>query len=551
MMNSTEELQIDAGKPRGGMIQTFRSAAARSLDAIAAFLETHSWLGLLAILALYLFYLKTHATLRPPWHDELFTYYISQAPTFGQMLRETQTLDLNPPLSYVLTRFVFSVLHPSTFSLRLPSMISFGAAAYCLYLFVARRLSRIYGFLGAFLLLGSFYKSYAFEARPYALVLAFLGIAAVGWQRAIDQDHRRSRRLGLLLLVLGGFGMLLSHVLALVAYGGFFFAEFARFLKRRKPDWLLWICLALPLSSGILYLPLFKTHGSGAFPSAFQSSLVRVTGSYSEVWSELGALLATAMIAIFLLGWQNTSVRPSAAPAAPRNAGFSIVEGTFAVYLLFVPLIIALEFMRSHAAYFDRYGMAAIFGAGILVPWLIAAWTGLSRGAGLLAALVFTFGLVPPSASLLYLEKHANLLPADSPDLTGVSPVPLSRIEPNLPIVDASGLTFLEMDNRESSSFLNRVYYLTDPQAALQYSHATIFEGFTGLKHIFPIRANVMPYQQFIQQHPKFLVYGGFDYPEDWVLRKLMADGATARYVGAFSQGYKDSTLYEVTLPQQ
>ncbi|HEV2274930.1 MAG TPA: glycosyltransferase family 39 protein [Acidobacteriaceae bacterium] len=550
-MNSTDELQTDPRETRGRSARSLRGTIAGGLEAAASLVEAHPWTGLLLILAFYLVYLQQHVRLRPPWHDELFTFYIAQAPTFGEMLRWTQTVDLNPPLSYVITRLVFRVMHPGMLSLRLPSMVAFFLAALCLYAFVARRLSRVYGMAGALVLLGSVYKAYSFEARPYALVLAFLGLAAVSWQRAIE-EHRRARWPWLLLLVLGGFGMLLSHVLALVAYGGLFFAEIARFARRRRPDWPLWICLVLPLSSGLLYFPLFQNHGSGAFPSAFQSSLLRVAESYGAVWVELASLLAAAMIAIILLKLQNLKLQNLELQNAPAAGGsrFTAAEATFAVYLLLVPLIIALEFMRSHAAYFDRYGMAAIFGAGLVVPWLIASWTGTNRAAGLLTACILALGIIPPMTVATRLQNWIEPPPPDSFDLSGNFPAPFSQIKPDLPFVDASGLTFLEMNSRESAEFLSRVYYLTDLQSAVQYSHATIFEGFGGLKHVFPIRANVTPYPEFVERHSKFLVYGTYDYPEDWLLRKLLADGADVRLLGSFPHGYKDRMLYEVTMPR-
>ena len=126
--------------------------------------------------------------------------------------------------------------------------------------------------------------------------------------------------------------------------------------------------------------------------------------------------------------------------------------------------------------------------------------------------------------------------------------MPLSKVMVDLPLVDASGLTFLEMNSRENTAFLSRVYYLNDMEAAIQYSNATIFEGFPYLKNKFPIRAHIEPYRQFIQQHSKFLVLGTYNYPEDWILRKLLADHATLRFLGDYSSGYKDEQLYEVTL---
>lgn len=37
-------------------------------------------------------------------HDELFTFYMAQSPTFSHLLEEIRNIDLNPPLSYLVTR---------------------------------------------------------------------------------------------------------------------------------------------------------------------------------------------------------------------------------------------------------------------------------------------------------------------------------------------------------------------------------------------------------------------------------------------------------------
>jgi hypothetical protein len=549
-INPGEELETDAARRDrqrcGGIPLGFRGNLERRLNAIATFFDANPWAIFVATVVPYLVYLATHARARPLWHDELYTYYIAQAPTLSRMLKEASSIDLNPPLYYMMARFVFRFLHPSSLSVRLPSMIGFFLAACLSYAFVRRRFTPIYGLLGALVLLGSVYKDYAFEARPYALVLAFLAVAAIGWQRAIEENGR-FRWLAMLLLILGGFGMLLSHVLALIAYGAFFFAETVRFCIRRKYDWLLWACLFLPLTTVALYAPLLRSHGGGAFPSEFQASLSRLSDNYLAIWTSLAPLLATAMIAIILVGVNN------AVPSDREDQrNFSGPEWSFTGYLLFVPFLVTVIFMRSHSAYFDRYGIPSIFGASILVPGLIGGWTRTSRTAGLVAAFIFAFGVVPPIAFVTYGQRIIHRPQQQyGPDLTGDFSTPLNKVEESLPFVDASGLTFLEMDSREDKEFLSRVYYLDDPQAAIRYSHASIFNGLGALKSIFPIRANIAPYQNFIRQHPRFLVYGTVDYPEDWLLRKLLADGASVRYLGNFVSGYKDSSLYEVTLPPQ
>ena len=514
---------------------------ASHLDELASLLQSHAWSLFPLILALYAFVLKRER-LRPLWHDELYTYYIAQAPTFTRMIHWTRTLDLNPPLYYIFDRAIFRFLHPGQLSVRLPSMIGYLVALVCVYLFVRRLTTPLHGWLAALILLGSSFTSYSFEARPYALVFGFLGVAAIGWQSAIAERQQR-RWLALLVLVSGAFGMLLSHVLALIAYAAFFFAECIRFAIRRKPDWVLWTAMVLPLISYLTYRPLLQNHGSSSFPVVFQASAAKLVNAYSVLWMDVAPLLALAML---LAIWLDTP-----ATREPRRVSVPapLPELSLAAGLLSVPFIVTLLFMRSHSAYFPRYGMNALFGVAILVPCFVAWWKAESSRAALIFAFVFVFGVVSPSWFAAAVEKYVYPGKHRLKAATTLSDESYRQVEPALPFVDASGLAFLEMNNREPAEFLSRVYYLTYPEAAIQYAHASIFEGLANLKHKFPIRDNVEPYQEFIRQHHRFLVFGTYTYPEDWLLRKLLADGATLKFLGDFSSNYDDHELYEVTMP--
>ena len=124
-------------------------------------------------------------------------------------------------------------------------------------------------------------------------------------------------------------------------------------------------------------------------------------------------------------------------------------------------------------------------------------------------------------------------------------------VDSNLPFVAASGLTYVEMNHRESKDFLDRVYYLTDHEAAIRYAHATLFENESVVKETFHYPSHVESLAAFEAEYPKFLVLGTIDYPEDWLLRKLQADGDTVRLLGTAETSYKDKTLYEVTVSHE
>ena len=526
-----------------GLLHHVRRSFAQRLDKTADFLESHPQL---LVSLLFLFYLRIvkGERVKPLWHDELFTYYIAQAPSFAKMMEWTRTIDLNPPLYYTAARLTFHFLRPGDFSVRLPSIVAYFVATLCLYQFVRRRLTALYGFLAAMVMLASSFNIYSYEARPYAMVLCFLGILALAWQRAIEEDRPRSW-IALFFVVFGGFGMLLSHVLASIAYAALLLTELIRFLSRRKPDWILWICLALPLSACVTYLQPIQNHSSGSFPPKFQASIVQLFAAYSDLWIDVASLLGVAIIAIVLL-----TDRPEYSISRNSPRGFSWPEKILALDFACVPLVVVLVFMHSHSAFFTRYGIPAIFGVGVLVAWFVARWTAADNRAALICSIAFVFGVVAPSSIARHLQNFVQPNPG-GPGLSGEPTAPFASVMPDLPFVDASGLTFLEMNHRESSEFLSRVYYLTDAAAAVKYAHATIFEGFPVLKHTFPIEGNVVPYQQFIREHPRFLVFGTYNYAEDWLLRKLVADGATVRLLGNYQSNYRDHQLYEVTAVPQ
>jgi hypothetical protein len=510
------------------------------LDQASNFLENRVWLVSLLLAALYLIALhRWHA--KPLWYDELYTYYIAQAPSLHAMFRWIRQIDLNPPLYYLAVRLTFHILHPGALSVRLPSILAYFVAALSVLWFVRVRLGTLYGFLAAIIVLGSTYGNYAIEARPYAFMLAFTGLCAVSWQRANEETGFR-RWLLLFVLTLSGFSLLLSHVLALVGYGVILFAEAVRSVMRRKPDWTMWTALAVPLCSCVLYLPLIRQHSAGIYPPAFQASILAIYNCYSELWLATGPCLAAAIVVVFLTGTQ-----PVTRSRNHSATGVTSSELTLALGLLAVPLAIILEFMRSHAQFFSRYGICSLLGIAILVPVFLSSLTSNSPRVALLSCLIFSFGIIRPESIARNLQQ--KLAPNKSSGFVSLeSRESIKNVDPTLPFVDADGLTFVAMNYYENPAFLSRVYFLIDPAAAYKYSHANGFNGMPNIEGKFPVSGHIESYEDFAKKHQKFLVLGTYDYPDDWLLRKLIADKADVRFLGEFQSDYKDHELYEVTL---
>jgi hypothetical protein len=492
--------------------------------------DSSPFLPLIAAIFFFVF-IAIARSMRPLWHDELYTYYIANSPTVARFMAAVSRLDLNPPLQYVLTRFSLSLLGDSNLAVRIPFIVGFLVGSISLYYFVRQKLGRFYGLTAMLVLWCSPFSLYATEARPYALVLGFLGVTMVGWQAAIEG---RSRRLGLFAIGFGVWGMLMSHCFSPITVGVIAVAELIRSAERRKIDWPIWISLAIPTPFMVVYLPLFRRlENWTVLPPEFQASGLKIIDFYSDLLSATSALLLIALVIGLLL------CRATAAPDKEDRPVLTKYDIGLLLGLLSLPVFINLFLMRSGGAFFPRYCIATGFGLGLLFVFILAKLSNGSRTAAAITAGCIFLGILGSTASEV-LHPPARAI---------VKTLSLNELNPELPLVAASGLTFLEMNKREDPSFLSRLFYLTDRTAAIQYAHATIFEGDGMLREYFPIHGTVEAYKDFVRQSPHFLVLGTPNYGEDWLIAKLVADNAKLDFKGELRRGYKDQMIFEVRMP--
>lgn len=462
-------------------------------------------LGLpLILIALYIV-LVAFDNRRHLWHDELYTFYISSAPTLAALWKDLQ-IDLNPPLLYLLARGSMSLFGNTPFAVRLPSMLALAVASMCLYTLVQKRLnSSAYSALAVLVFWPTSALYFATEARPYALILGFFGLALVAW------CNQRP-----LLLALAVSGMMLSHFFAVFFLAPFLVAEAVRLFRSKQIRWTILAALLVPCVLPFFFL---KVHTGDAFPHALQAGLRKMASYYywtlrDEAWLLLGGLLAAFLF--------RRKINP--------KHEYSPMDAAFVLTLLLLPILINAVMMVLHGAFFTRYAAPALFAIPIVFVALFAAWTNKNQ----------PFALALSAAFAVYLLWHQSRPLPKHPDF--------SQIHPELPLVAASGLTFLEMDHEEPPVTVNRLFYLTDRELALSYAHATIFEGLPATKQRLPIRAHVEPFAAFTQAHHEFLVLGTPEYAEDWLLRYLKASGAKLQFLGEFPSEYKDSKLFLVDL---
>jgi hypothetical protein len=551
----------------------------RLLHAIAGFAEAHGWLGFAAISFAFGWGHLSGMASRHLDHDELFTFYIAQAPSLRQLFTLTHTIDLHPPLSYLFVRASFAIFGVSSWSCRLPFLLAFLAFSAILFAFLSRLLSPLYGLMAVLMLWSSPYAHLATEARSYSMVLCFTGLMLVSWYSLVDEEHHGSRTWALTALIAGGFGLLLSHVLGVLAYAAFFGAEAIRYWIRRKPDWRLWLALMLPLISGVTYRTLLR-HGSIILFSEWsQASPRRLAICYWEhvrfLVTPLTVILLIAAAWPFVSKGQNT-VRRSGSRAADVSLRWLLL------FLFLVPLEIELLFARTGTAFYERYGVVALLPCAMVPAIFLARRTNADRRAAgwivvlLTVLLIFnTFGkpwlteqlanLAPPSvaAKLMYVLA----LPPIAPPALRQPTVPvglekqlstaptvsqLGMLDPNLPFVAGNGPTFLELAQYQDAALTNRLYLLTNHAAAATIVHATAFDHYELVRTAFPISGQVESYCTFLRGHSQFLVLGGYNHPDTWLLRKLEQDGATLTVIGTYEDGViEEHQVYRVSVDSE
>jgi Dolichyl-phosphate-mannose-protein mannosyltransferase len=487
------------------------------------------WLLFAALTAFYVLAIVIGGR-RFVWFDELFTFDIARAATLSRLWEMIRRFDCNPPTSYLLSRVSMAILGQNSWGLRLPSMVEFYLGSAAIFAYVRRKVGAPFAALSTIFLWTSGAFFYAVEARPYALLFMFCGFLLLAWDRASNAQGKR--KLALWAVALSTLGMFSAHAFAPFSLFPFLVAETVRWARRGRPDYQMWAALLLPTFAMIFYIPLFQTYKLILFPQAFQASPSSLVAFYRNSIEGFSGMLMVALLAALL-------VFPSRAllvkRPVPRLEDLALLAG-----FLLSPVLLTLALMRREGAFWYRYGITTQVAICAALAIFLGNRFFLSRRVAYTMTILMLFVFV--SHDLVRAGKRPG----------ASSEAALTLIRPDLPLVDASELTFFEMNHYESPSLLSRLYYLRDRAAAVKFAHATMFEDFEPpdlMRPLFPITANVDNYRAFVGRHHQFLVFATEDYPEDWLLPKLHADGAQLTQLGTFPGPYKDSSLYLVTIP--
>lgn len=95
--------------------------------------------------------------------------------------------DNHPPLDYLARHYSMSLLGPSEYAFRLPSILAMLVGTVSLYIFVLRRTSPLSALVAFAFPLTTFALRYSYEGRPYAFLMASMCLALLAWQLVTEK----------------------------------------------------------------------------------------------------------------------------------------------------------------------------------------------------------------------------------------------------------------------------------------------------------------------------------------------------------------------------
>jgi hypothetical protein len=465
---------------------------------------------------------------KPLWHDELFTWHLGRLPRLGDLWSAlAEGTDLNPPLSFLATRLAQTVLGDSAWAGRLPAVIGFWVMSLCLFRFVSRRCTLLYAWIALLLPLATVAYPFAYEARPYGLMLGCCGLSLVCWQAAAEGRRR---------LVLAGLALSLGAALGTHYYAIFLFVplvlgEVVRSWTRRRVDWPVWTAIgagALPLA---LLWPLIAA--ARTFPGTFWAPAAwdAVQPTYLALVLPLKTPLLLAMVVLPFYPEQGQGRTDFQSVPQSGVNGPLLHEMAAAFGFATLPTLAVVLGKWVTGVFTFRYILPVVVGLSLLVAFVSYRR---SRGCIILGTALLACLL---NVAVLQGSRDYRRLAQESARIEATCDYLRQHSSIELPIVVGAPIRFLEMVHYAPPELAARLVCVSDPAASVRYLHEDTTErALRHLRHWAPV--SVVDCDAFLAEHREFLLYdnGG------WLRRGLQAAGARLEECGRV----QDAILYLV-----
>jgi hypothetical protein len=483
----------------------------RLAETTTRFLEDHKVLSFSIFSLFYFGGACGKASSKAFWYDELFSWYVAQLPSLSAILNAiNEGAENHPPLHYFLIHTSHWIFGTGELATRFPFIIGYWLALFFLFLFITKRCGSLIAYISILFLCLSASYPYAFEARPYALVLACCGASLFCWQLVIEGRYRRVALLGLSL----SLGMALcSHYYAIFLFVPLIIGEGYRSIRSKKVDWPIWISMA---AGAIVLIPLVPMMLKvGRYSESFWAKPTRGTFQNSIDWFFRDPVLVWyfgigCLIGVLKDGYSLTSNKRT--PLAGRNVPCH--DWVAAMTLMLFPVIgfVFAKFVTQ--AFTPRYFLPTAIGIALGLAFLYQR---------LLQDRLFITAILLGSLLSVFICQQtvdARGLGSKKPKLSKVQSITQALDIPgDTPVVISTGTEFLQYMKYAPESLKSRLCYLIDPNTDGLLSSDTVDRSMGELKKRFPMC--VEDYRSFLSSHHHFYVYG----PINLLLFHLLEDG--------------------------
>ncbi|MFZ0591062.1 MAG: glycosyltransferase family 39 protein [Bryobacteraceae bacterium] len=468
------------------------------------------------------------------WNDEFLSLYTGAAPDAASVVHIQQhyPVSLDPPGYHVITHLCISLLGPTAFAVRLPSLLGWLTMLVCFFVFCRRLVGPEFAIFSTALTLPTAAFNYAAEARPYGLLLGLAAIALLCWQSAVRDRESRLAPVGLALAL---WTALLSHYLAILLLIPFAVAELVRMLRTKSIDWRIGAALgstAVPIAMWLPFLPAASSYRTQYYSKTHLSQLVDI---YAQLMAPRVARFHPFIAALVVTGMALGLI------ALIRKYGARNLRTEWLVVVSFalLPLFGIAVSSVATGGFESRYVVAAVLG---IVPLCAMSVRPLlvHRPIFLIALLLVILaacGVASTYASRdswrLRSLRDARLILAPN------STEDFSR----LPLVVSNLHVFMQL--QYYAKLDHDVVYVADPNLENKWvGNDTLDRTAINLRKFAPIHA--MDFCQFISSHRRFLLT---DQPgsEEWVPKQLFIDGSHVTTIGRLGTARLESVTVSDT----
>ena len=474
--------------------------------------------------------------------DELVTLYVATLPSARDVWAAIVGGDVLPPLGHFLTRASIALLGPSQVAIRLPEAIGYWLMSICIYAFVRRYTATASAGVAMLIPACTAAYGYAYEARPYGLMLGAGAAVLLCWQRASEGTNRVSWLIGLTLSVAAAVS---SHWYALLVMIPLGLGELVRLLRRGRLDVPMFGAILVGVMPLIGFLPIMRTGRSVQHLTAQQWTLRAGAIAVVDAYDKLLAGAAPLFLAILLiLAWcaRATSAR------IEESEGSSVPAEVRAALLGFLLIPIAGVILASTAVgeFNVRYVLLTVIGVAGAAGLGMAQLAERRRvtGIALLAAAVIASLSHAAQAKIALFERSSI---ADRSGLFAILGCSSALEDSGEPIVVTDVHSYYILNHYAPPALANRLVYVTEYNA-MASAVARRMKRQSG--------GRTMEYKEFTEHNPKFLVYesqyatGQIASP---LLPRLVVDGnriTDSGCIDARDVYPRPGQLYRVTNPR-